>query len=269
MASNSVTFVVGSETFQTSYTINGDLKSGTRPHVVLNDGPGLPHWYMLPHADLHKTHCRPIVPYYQPGTGKFTRVCDKPAGFFFTPALCVAKLDNLIRDLRIERDFDPLWHSWGHLILTNGGTSYPLWRAAPADLRSRWPQDYRDMMSRHRREGTTDAREYQEGLMRFYRKHALNFQAYPPETTKSLMQTGEDPTVHRTMYACSSFPAIVLALLKDWSVIPKPGKVSCPKPIINGADDAVQDSCVAPLFYGIEKAKWVTLGSSSHTAFWE
>jgi len=57
--------------------------------------------------------------------------------------------------------------------------------------------------------------------------------------------------------------------LKDWSVIPKLGMVSCPTLIINGADDEVQDSCVAPLFYGIKKAKWVTLGSSSHMAFWE
>jgi hypothetical protein len=26
---------------------------------------------------------------------------------------------------------------------------------------------------------------------------------------------------------------------------------------------------VAPLFYGIKKAKWVTLGKSSHVPFWE
>jgi pimeloyl-ACP methyl ester carboxylesterase len=57
--------------------------------------------------------------------------------------------------------------------------------------------------------------------------------------------------------------------LKDWSVVPKLGNVSCPTLIINGADDEVQDSCVAPLFYGIKKAKWVTLCSSSHMPFWE
>jgi hypothetical protein len=39
--------------------------------------------------------------------------------------------------------------------------------------------------------------------------------------------------------------------------------------ILNGADDEVQDSCVAPLFHGIKRARWVTLGSSSHMAFWE
>ena len=57
--------------------------------------------------------------------------------------------------------------------------------------------------------------------------------------------------------------------LKDWSVIRKLGNVSCPTLIINGADDEVRDSCVAPLFYGIKKAKRVTLSSSSHMSFWE
>jgi pimeloyl-ACP methyl ester carboxylesterase len=57
-------------------------------------------------------------------------------------------------------------------------------------------------------------------------------------------------------------------MLKDWS-IPKLGAVSCPTLILNGVDDEVPDSCVAPLFYGIKRTRWVTLASSSHMAFWE
>jgi pimeloyl-ACP methyl ester carboxylesterase len=58
-------------------------------------------------------------------------------------------------------------------------------------------------------------------------------------------------------------------ILKDWSVIPKLSAVSCPTLILNGADDEVPDSCVAPLFHGIKRARWVTFGLSSHMAFWE
>jgi pimeloyl-ACP methyl ester carboxylesterase len=61
----------------------------------------------------------------------------------------------------------------------------------------------------------------------------------------------------------------MMGILKDWSVIPKLGTVSCPTLILNGADDEVPDSCVAPLFHGIKRARWVTFGSSSHMAFWE
>jgi hypothetical protein len=41
------------------------------------------------------------------------------------------------------------------------------------------------------------------------------------------------------------------------------GVVSCPTLIINGVDDEVQDSCVAPLFHGIKRARWITFGSST------
>lgn len=55
-------------------------------------------------------------------------------------------------------------------------------------------------------------------------------------------------------------------MFKDWSVIPTLGAVSCPTLFLNGDDDEVPDS---RLFYGIERASWVTLGSSSSMAFWE
>ena len=61
--SNSVTFHFGSKMFQTSYTIFGNLKYSTRPLVVLNGGSCISHTYMLPHANLYKTHCQPAVPY--------------------------------------------------------------------------------------------------------------------------------------------------------------------------------------------------------------
>lgn len=35
--------------------------------------------------------------------------------------------------------------------------------------------------------------------------------------------------------------------------------------ITNGTDDKHKDSCVAPLFLGIKKVKWVTVGKSSRT----
>jgi len=54
-------------------------------------------------------------------------------------------------------------------------------------------------------------------------------------------------------------------VLNDWSVIPKLGKVSCPTLIINGVDDEVQDSCVAPLFYGVKKAKWIVTWHSGRS----
>ena len=87
---------VSSDALQTSYTIFGGFTSGAQPLVVLNDGPGISNSYILPHADLHRAHGRPVFLYDQLGTGTSTRVRDKPAGFF-VPTLFVAELHNLIR----------------------------------------------------------------------------------------------------------------------------------------------------------------------------
>jgi proline-specific peptidase len=219
MAADTAPFKVGSETFKTSYTVFGDLKSGTRPLVVVNGGPGLSHWYMLPHADLHKERGRPVVLYDQIGGGDSTRLRDKPASFF-TPALFVAELANLIAHLGVGHDFDLLAQSWGvtlaieyiaalrpaglkHLVLASGPASYPLWKVALANLRKQWPQHYQDMMNGHEKNGTIDSPEYQEGLTMFYKKHILNLDVWPEETNKSMSQMREDPTVYRAMYASS------------------------------------------------------------------
>jgi hypothetical protein len=44
MATKITSFKVGSEVFNTSYTVFGDLKSGRRSLVVLNGGLGISHW---------------------------------------------------------------------------------------------------------------------------------------------------------------------------------------------------------------------------------
>jgi proline-specific peptidase len=235
MITNTAPFKVGAEVFKTSYTIFGDLKSGTRPLVVLNGGPGIPHSYMLPHANLYKSRGQPVVFYDQLGCGDSTRLRDKPhtAGtdLVISPALFVAELDNLLRHLGIARDFDLLGQSWGvtlaieyiavhrpaglkHLVLTSGSASYPLWREALANLRARWPRDFQDVLSRHEQDGTIDAPEYQEALMQFYRKHVLNIAVWPSEALKSMAQMGEDPTVYRAMYARPFFDSRPRAALR-------------------------------------------------------
>jgi proline-specific peptidase len=161
------------------------------------------------------------VLYDQLGTGASTRLRDKPTSFI-TPALFVAELHNLLRHLGtigvgIADDFDLLGQSWGvtlaveyvaahrpaglkHLVLASGSASYPLWREALAGLRARWPEDWQDVVRRHERDGTIDAPEYREALMRFYGKHILNLEVWPPEALKSMAEMGEDPTVYRAMY---------------------------------------------------------------------
>ncbi|KAI0266631.1 hypothetical protein BGY98DRAFT_1029225 [Russula aff. rugulosa BPL654] len=58
---------------------------------------------------------------------------------------------------------------------------------------------------------------------------------------------GEDPKVYRAMLGVNEFK--MTGMLKDWSVIPTLGAISCPTLVLNGGDDEVPDTC---LFYGGE-----------------
>ena len=57
--------------------------------------------------------------------------------------------------------------------------------------------------------------------------------------------------------------------LKEWNVIDKLPLVQKPALLINGRFDVSQDFVNEPIFFGLQKVKWLTFEESSHTPFWE
>jgi pimeloyl-ACP methyl ester carboxylesterase len=57
--------------------------------------------------------------------------------------------------------------------------------------------------------------------------------------------------------------------LQDWSAIGRLHLVTVPVFVINGAADTADTHAVAPLFFGLPRARWVTMDGSSHMPFWE
>lgn len=68
-------------------------------------------------------------------------------------------------------------------------------------LRVPWPKGLHDVPCRYERDGTTDAPDYQEALVRFSRNYVLNLEVRPPESPDLMAQMGEDPMGHRSEYA--------------------------------------------------------------------
>ena len=81
-STSEVEFAYHGESFKTSYTVFGDLASGTTPLVALHGGPGIPHQYLLPHTRLVTERAIPVILYDQIGCGKSTHLKDKPAEFW-------------------------------------------------------------------------------------------------------------------------------------------------------------------------------------------
>ena len=103
------------EPCKTWYTIFGSLTDSVRPLVVLHGGPGVPHYYLLPIADIATKYGEaPVIMYDQLGCGNSTRLPEKAGdGAFWTVDLFLSELENLLTKLGIIDDYDLLGQSWG------------------------------------------------------------------------------------------------------------------------------------------------------------
>ncbi|OJT06636.1 L-amino acid amidase [Trametes pubescens] len=268
---------------KTWYKVFGHLKS-RRPLVALHGGPGIPHNYLLSLADLADTHSIPVVLYDQLGNGNSTHLPEKNGDTaFWTEALFIAELENLLKQLGIQDDFDLLGQSWGgmmgarfaatrppglkNLILSNSLTSMKLWIEAANTLRAQLPQDIQDTLDKHEADGTTDSAEYQNAVQIFYSRHVCRLDPMPQEVLASFKALEKDPTVYYTMFGPSEFH--VTGPLKDWTVADDIHLINVPTLLLNGHYDEAQDSVQVGFFRDIEKVKWFTFAESSHMPMWE
>ncbi|GKZ72523.1 hypothetical protein AnigIFM60653_010757 [Aspergillus niger] len=262
---------------QTWYRVYGDIKAGT-PLVVLHGGPGFCHNYMLPLAALASG--RSVILYDQIGNGLSSHYLEKRGDQgFWTVDLFIAELENLLRYLGIAGHFDLLGHSWGgmmgmdfaarqpaglrRLILSNAPASVALWLESVNRLRASLPQKIQDTLQKCEAEGRLDSKDYENATVEFLSRFCCRTQPWPEELMQSLVWTTEkDPTVASTMLGPSEF--WVEGSLKDWSALDHIHRIQVPTLVINGKYDEAQDSAVEPLFWGIDKVKWITLSEGSH-----
>ncbi|GJJ10662.1 hypothetical protein Clacol_004889 [Clathrus columnatus] len=268
-----IPFAYNGETFQTYYKLYGTLEGRTRdPLVILHGGPGLIHRYLLPYADLYKTHNIPVILYDQIGNGQSTHLKEKPPTFWILD-LFMDELDNLLEHFKIRDSFNLLGHSWGgvmgseyavtrqppglkHIILANSLASIALWIQSTMQLLQAFPPEVLEGI----KVGMKDPAVYYEALKIFHAKHGCIVKPTPREvveTFEAVFGPEGDTTV-------SASP-----LLSGWSVIDRLHNVKASALVVNGIWDIGQDFVCAPFFYKIPKAKWVRFDDCSHMPHWE
>lgn len=213
-----LTFIVQGETCHTWYKVFGDLypASGARtrtPLVVVHGGPGMSHDYMLPLADLASS--RPVIFYDQLGSGRSTHLPDKPR-WFWTVALFIDELENLLSHFDIQDDFDLVGHSWGaclatelevrrqpvglrHLVLTNPLAETKLYTQSNDELALAFPK----AVQRGLASGYSDPKKCRAALEKFHAVHGCTVKPMPAEvifsTIDQLFGENSDPTVSIAM----------------------------------------------------------------------
>ncbi|KAL3261223.1 hypothetical protein ABHI18_003926 [Aspergillus niger] len=177
------------------------------------------------------------------------------------------------------------------LILSNAPASVALWLESVNRLRASLPQKIQDTLQKCEAEGRLDSKDYENATVEFLSRFCCRTQPWPEELMQSLVWTTEkDPTVASTMYVAqlpefflrqplysvfSTMPRAngsrlgpsefwVEGSLKDWSALDHIHRIQVPTLVINGKYDEAQDSAVEPLFWGIDKVKWITLSEGSH-----
>ena len=270
------------EEWATWYRVDGDLAGERAPLVALHGGPGATHEYLLPLTALAREG-RAVVLYDQLGNGNSTHLPERLGdGEFWTPALFVRELANLVEHLGLER-YHVLGQSWGgflaqeyaltqpaglrSLVLANTAASFPDFLAECNRLRLELPADVQETLQRHEAEGTTDDSEYMEAAMVFYLRHVCRLEGWPDEVLQAFASIEADPTVYHTMNGPSEFH--VIGSIKDWQVKDRLGEIRVPTLVASGRYDEATPALQEALVEGIAGAEQVIFEDSAHMPFWE
>jgi len=274
-----VTFIVGQRTFKTWYRVFGDFKhTNRRPVVVIHDGPGLAHHYLLPLRTLYKQAGIPIVLYDQIGSGASSHFKDASISFWH-PRLFMDQLDSLVEHLDIHDNFDLLGHGWGgflaafyaatrphkglqSLIVSNAYASMDLVEEGLNLHLDRFPKDFAEMIRKHELNNTMDTPEYQKGIATFAVKHVCTLRPWPKELAQSFEENSKDPTVASKLRGPYHFK--IAGLLKRNSIITHLDKISIPTLVIHAQQDEIHEIAVRPFLECVPNVRGVELRKSSH-----
>ena len=156
----------------------GDRQGAKTPIVILHGGPGCTHDYVDSFKGLAAAG-RAVVHYDQLGNGRSTHLREKGAEFW-TPALFLDELDNLLAHLGIASAYHLLGQSWGGmlaaehavrrpkglkaLVIADSPASMELWLQAANELRAALPPEVQAVLLAHETAGTTSSPEYAKAV---------------------------------------------------------------------------------------------------------
>ncbi|KAJ6488417.1 proline-specific peptidase [Mycena vulgaris] len=253
---------VASKPCKTWYKVIGDLRGGARPFVALHGGPGVSHAYLLVLCDLTENYGIPPVVYDQIGTGYSTHLQEKMNDTkFWAEGLYLDELDNLLRYLGIQNDYNILGHSWGgmfgarhatqrppglkYLVLASASASMALWIEAQNALRAA-PQ-----------EDPESTGQKPDGQM----------DEIPAPIMEGFGWIQKDPKSSVMMTGTSAFKAG--GALKNRSMIADAHKIAVPTLLLNGWYDQAQDSVLASFVRQIPRVESVMFEEANHMIHFE
>jgi proline iminopeptidase len=185
------------------------------PLLLLHGGPGATSDYLRPLEQIAGE--RPVIFYDQLGAGRSPAPDDRS---LWTVERFIGELAQVRGALELD-EVHILGHSWGSMLAMDYMLTQPegvksLIFASPALNVTRWtddarellkalPEDTRELIERHEREGTTDAPEYQEAVMDYYRIYLSRSDPWSPYLLAAF--EGFNAELYEYMWGPSEFTA--------------------------------------------------------------
>ena len=258
---------------KTWYRVEGSLdRSRSAPIVGLHGGPGLPHNYLEPLAEL-ACDGRAVVFYDQLGCGNSDRPDDDELWVMST---FETELDHVLDQLNIER-FHLFGHSWGgwlalqymldrqpagasSLVLASTCASIPAFAATTRQLKESLPADVQAVLDHHELAGTTDDPGYFEASLAYITQWLIRTDI--PDYVFAA-KAGENERVSNIMQGPEWN---VTGRLKHWDVTARLGEILTPTLVTSGVYDEMTPQLVRELVDGLPNASWKLFERSAHMA---
>ncbi|KZO93106.1 proline-specific peptidase [Calocera viscosa TUFC12733] len=271
-----VTGLIPFGTYETWYTIYGDLATSKQPSLlVLHGGPGAGHNYLKSLCELHSLAGIPVIMYDQVGCGRSTHLRDAPPGTI-TIQLFLDELDNLLSYLGIN-EYDILGQSWGgmlacehavrqprglrRLILEGCPASMPLAVQVRLSCYNDFPSALRDALYQYDRDGV-DTPQYEEARVRFRKTNGCRIDPLPAEMLETWENMRSDPTVPSAMIGTSYI--YTTGELKDWSIIGRMHLIKNPVLVAHGEYDWCGGEAAEPFKDSNWNARVMTFENAAH-----
>ena len=244
--------------------------------LCLHGGPGVPHYYLLPLAQLANDSFR-VVFYDQLGVGSSEKPDDTS---LFNIERAAEEVEGVRIALGLGR-INLLGSSYGgalalqyalkyqehikKMIIASGLASVPETVSEMKRLKSLLPKETQDVMKEHESKSAFLHPEYLKAVNEYYRNFLCRLPEWPEDVVRALNELSVP--VYFTQNGPNEFT--IIGTWKDWDITARLPEIKVPTLVTVGRYDEVTPKIAESIHKGIPGSELRVFENSAHLTMWD